>query len=66
MRGAIQLINDDVLRNVDEPPRQITGVRCFQCGVGQPFARAVRRNEILQHGQSLTEVCRDRRLDDFA
>src|SRR5207249_2836391 len=35
-------------------------------GVGQTFARAVGRDEVFEHAQSLAEVGENRALDDFA
>src|SRR5581483_7039922 len=65
-RFAIRLGDDHVLRDVDQAPREISRVRGLQRGVGQTFAGAVRRNEVLQHGQTLAEIRGDRRLDDLA
>ena len=65
-RAAIRLGDDDVLRHVDETPRQVSRVRRLQRGVRKALARAVRRDEVLQHGQAFAEVRRDRRLDDLA
>ena len=63
---AILLGDDDVLRHVDEPAREVAGVGGLERGVGQTFARAVGGDEVLQHGQAFAEVRGDRRLDDFA
>ena len=65
-RAAIQFVDDHVLRRIDELARQVTGVGSLERGIGQTFARAVSRNEILEHGQAFAEVRRDRPLDDFA
>ena len=65
-RAAVDLRDDHVLRDVDETPRQVAGVRRLERGVRETLAGAVRRDEVLQHGQAFTEVRRDRRLDDFA
>ena len=65
-RAAIRLGDDDVLRHVDETPRQVSRVRRLQRRVRKALARAVRRDEVLQHGQPFAEVRRDRRLDDLA
>ena len=64
--AAIFFANDRVLRDVDETPGQVTGIGSFQSRIGQTFTGAVGRDEVLQHGQSFTEIRRDRRLDDFA
>ena len=58
--------DDHVLRDVDQPARQVAGVGGLQRGVRQPLARAVRRDEVLLHGEAFTEVGGDRRLDDLA
>ncbi len=65
-RAAVDLRDDHVLRHVDEPAREVAGVGRLQRRVRQALARAVRRDEVLQHRQAFTEVRRDRRLDDLA
>ena len=65
-RAAIELVDDDVLRDVDETPRQVARVGRLERGVGQALARAVGRDEVLQHVEAFTEVRRDGRLDDLA
>ena len=65
-RAAIELRDDGVLRDVDETAREVPGVGGLERGVGQALARAVRRDEVLEHGQPFAEVRRDRRLDDLA
>ena len=64
-RAAIELVDDDVLRDVHETARQVARVGRLERRVRQALARAVRRDEVLQHGEAFTEVRRDRRLDDF-
>src|SRR5262245_453367 len=64
--AAVVLADDDVLRDVDQPPRQVAGVGRLQCGVGQTLAGAVGRGEVLEDREALAEVRRDRRLDDLA
>ena len=65
--GAAILLGDDaVLRHVDQAARQIARVGGLERGVGQALARAVRRVEVLEHGQAFLEVGDDRRLDDLA
>ena len=64
-RAAVDLVDDDVLRHVDQPAGQVARVRRLERGVGEALARAVRRDEVLEHGQPFTEVRRDRRLDDL-
>ncbi len=65
-RPAVDFRDDHVLRDVHEAPREVPGVRGLQRGVREALAGAVRRDEVLQHGQPFTEVRRDGRLDDFA
>ena len=65
-RAAILLVDDDVLRRVHELAGQVTGVRGLERGVGETFARAVRGDEVFEHGQAFAEVRGDRPLDDFA
>ena len=66
-RGAAILVRDDaVLRHVDQTPRQIAGVRGLERGVGEALAGAVRRVEVLEHGEPFLEVRDDRALDDLA
>src|SRR5271169_3165806 len=66
-RGAAIFLGDDrVLRDIDEPARQITRIRRLQRGVSEALAGAVRRVEVFEDGQPLLEVRDDRRLDDLA
>ena len=65
-RAAVELGDDRVLRDVDETAREVTGVRRLERGVGEALARAVRRDEVLEHAETLAEVRGDRRLDDLA
>src|SRR5579864_4518662 len=64
--AAIDFADDHVLRHIDEAPREVAGIGRLERRVGESFARAVRRDEVLQHGQAFAEVGRDRRFDDFA
>ena len=52
-RSAIHLVDDHVLRRIDQLSRQVTGVGGLERGVGQTFARAVGGDEIFEHGQDL-------------
>ena len=58
--------DDDVLRDVDETAREVTGVGGLERRVGETLAGAVRGDEVLQHREPFAEVRGDRRLDDFA
>src|SRR5690606_14874704 len=48
---------------VDELAGQVTGVSCTQSSVGAALAGSVRRDEVLEHVEALTEVSADRQLD---
>ena len=62
---AVLFADDDILRDIDETAGEIARVRRAQCRVGKAFARAVRRDEVIGNGKTLTEVRRDRQVDDF-
>ena len=63
---AVLLGDHQILGHVDQAAGQVTRVGGLQRGVGQAFARAVGRDEVLQDVQALAEVRGDRRLDDRA
>ena len=65
-RAAVLLADDHVLRDVDQAPRQVAGVRGLERRVRETLARAVGRDEVLEHREPLAEVRGDRRLDDLA
>ena len=65
-RLTILLGDDDVLGHVDQTARQVAGVGGLERRIGQTLARAVRGDEVLQHGEAFAEVRGDRRLDDLA
>ena len=54
-RAAVLLEDDHVLRDVDEAARQVAGVRRAERRVGETLAGAVRRDEVLEHGEALAE-----------
>ena len=64
--SAVLLAHDHVLGDVDQTPRQVPGVGGAERGVGEALARAVSRDEVLEHGQALGEVGLDRQVDDPA
>ena len=64
--SAVVLADDDVLRHVDETAGEVAGVSGLERGIGEALARAVRGDEVLEHGEAFTEVGRDGGLDDFA
>ena len=64
-RAAILLVDDDVLRHIDQTARQVTGVGRLQGGIGKTLTGTVRRDEVLEHRKSLLEVRENRVLDDL-
>ena len=65
-RAAVFFVDDYVLRDVHQTTGEVTGVRRFQRGIGQAFARAVGGDEVLQDVQAFAEVRGNRRFDDRA
>src|SRR2546425_1232614 len=65
-RAAVLLGDRHVLRHVHQAASQVARVRRLQGGVGEALARAVRRDEVLEHGEAFPEVRLDRALDDLA
>src|SRR5690606_8476337 len=65
-RAAVELVDDRVLRHVDQAAGEVTRVRRLERGVGQTLPRAVGGDEVLQHREALAEVRGDRGLDDLA
>jgi hypothetical protein len=65
-RPAVVVGDDHVLAHVHQAAGQVAGVRGLERGVGQPLARAVGGDEVLQHGEALAEVRGDGVLDDLA
>src|SRR5208282_814445 len=64
--AAVALVDDDVLRHIDEAAGQVAGVSGLQRRIGEAFTRTVRGDEVLQHGEAFAEVGCDGGLDDFA
>ena len=64
MNVTVVFTDDNVLRNVNQPAGQITGVRCTQRGVCQTFTCAMTGNKVFQNGQAFTEVGFYRTVDD--
>ncbi len=65
--GTTVVFSDNqILSDIHQAASQITGVRCFQCGISKTFTRTVSRDEVLQYVQTFTEVSGNRRLDDRA
>ena len=64
-RTAVFLVDDHVVRDVYKSTRQVSGVGCLEGSVGQTFSGTVGGDKVLQHGESLFEVRKDRVLDDL-
>src|SRR5690606_16755008 len=64
--AAIVLGDDDVHRHVAQLAGQVTGVRGLERGIRQTLTGAVRRDEVLENREALTEGREDRALNDFA
>ena len=65
-RAAIFLTNNHVLRHIHQLAGHVTRVGGLERGVGQTFAGAVGRDEVLKHCEALAEVGENRLLDDVA
>ena len=53
---AVLFANDDILGDVDQAAREVTGVGCVRRRVDQALASAVRGDEVLQGLEALAEV----------
>ena len=65
-RLAILFGDDHVLGNVDQTTGEVTRVCGLQRRIREALASAVGGDEVLQHGETFTEVSRDRGFNDFA
>ncbi len=65
-RATVFLVDDDVVRDVNETTRQVTGVGRLHGGVGQTLTGTVGRDEVLQHRHTLLEVRENRVLNGTA
>src|SRR5205807_2113540 len=63
--AAILLADDYILGHVYKTAGQVTGVSGLERRIRQTFTGAVSGDEILQHGETLTEVGGDGCLNDF-
>ena len=66
IRLAVDLDDDELLRHVDETPREVAGVGRTQRGVGESLPCTVGGDEVLENGEALAEVRLDRPRDDLA
>lgn len=58
--------DDDIVRYIDQTACQITRIGCFEGRIGKTFTGTVRRDEVLQHGQTFLEVGKNRVLDGLS
>src|SRR5690606_10106774 len=63
-RVAVELADDDILRDVDETTSQVPGVRGAKRRVRKTLARTVRGDEVLRDGEALLVGVDDRTRDD--
>ena len=61
--AAVDLADDDVLRNIDHAAGQVTGVGSTQSGISQTLTSTTGRNEIFQNVQTFAVVCTNGHLD---
>ena len=66
LRAAVVLGHHQVLGDVHQPAGQVARVRGLEGGVGEPLARPVGGDEVLEDVEPLAEVRVDRGLDDGA
>ena len=62
---AVFLTDDDILRNIDKTPGEVTGVGGTERGIGKTFTRASCRGEVFEYLHALAEVRLDRHFDRF-
>ncbi len=63
---AVDLADDQLLRDIDHSSGQVTGVCGTKSRIGQSLSCAVSGHEVFQNIQSFTEVRGDRQLDRTA
>ena len=63
--AAVLLVDNHVVRDIDQTTRQITGVGRLQRSIRQTFSSTVGRDKVLQHRKTLLEVRQDRVLNDL-
>ena len=64
--AAVLLVDYDIMCHIDKTAGKITGVGCLKGGIGKTFARTVGTDEELKNGETFTEVCTNRNLDDLS
>ena len=63
--AAILVANDYVLGCIDQLTGHVAGVGGLERGIGKTLTGAVRRDEVLQNGQTLAEARKNRLFDDL-
>ena len=63
--AAVFLVDDHIVRHIDESTGEVTGVGRLQGGVGQTLTGTVGGDEVLQHGHTFLEVRKNRVLDNL-
>ena len=66
IRAAINLMNNTILRNIDETTGQVTRIGCFQGCIGKTFTRTMCRVEIFQNIQTFFKGRNDWRFNNLA
>ena len=61
--AAVDLADDDLLRDIDHAAGQVAGVSGTQSGIGQTLTGTAGGGEVVQHGHALAEVGLDGDLD---
>ena len=59
VRSAVMLGDDEILRHVNESPRQVAGLGRSECGISESLSCAVSGDEVLQHVHTFAEVRSD-------
>ncbi len=62
--AAVLSVDYHILRNINEASGQVTCICGAQRGIGQTLACTVRRDEVLQRVESITEARADRKRDN--
>ena len=64
-RAAILVANNHVLRCIDQLTGHVPGVGSLERSIGKTLTGAVRRDEVLQNGQTLAEARKNRLFDNL-
>ena len=64
--GAVLFPDHQFMGHIDEPARQVAGIRGLESCICLSLARSMGRQEVLQDGEALAEVRLNGELDDLA